>query len=132
MTWSATNSNDQSFTCSFDVYVVPAPPALVCPSNIIVPATNNQCGAVINYTTPPLPNLCTNNDDLPPTTLTFNYTGQIVNWTVPPGVTSVTIQSKGAQGGSVNISCIHTGGHGAIMKGTFPVTPGEVIKILVG
>ena len=31
---------------------------------------------------------------------TFNYTGNIVNWTVPAGVTTVRITAKGAQGGS--------------------------------
>ena len=128
ITWSATNANDQSFSCGFNVYVVPAPPSIVCPQNIILPATNGQCGAIVNYTTPTLPNLCTNNDDLPPTAVTFTYTGQIVNWTVPNGVGSITIQAKGAQGGGNSTN----GGKGAIMKGTFDVIPGEVLKILVG
>ncbi len=56
-------------------------------------------------------------------------TGTIQTWTVPPCVTSVTIEAFGAQGGTVSGA---EGGHGARMQGTFTVTPGEIIKILVG
>jgi len=35
-------------------------------------------------------------------TATFNYTGTLQTWTVPCGVTTATISSAGAQGGSVN------------------------------
>ena len=57
---------------------------------------------------------------------TFDYSGSIVNFTVPTGVTSLTIVAKGAQGGS------GTGGKGAIMTGTFAVTAGQVFSILAG
>ena len=56
---------------------------------------------------------------------TFNYTGAIQNFTVPAGVTSVSIEARGAQGGN-------TGGLGAKMAGTFTVVPGAVLKVLVG
>ncbi|MER2999332.1 SprB repeat-containing protein, partial [Pontibacter populi] len=55
----------------------------------------------------------------------FEYTGSIVNWTVPAGVTYISIEASGAQGGN-------NGGKGAKMKGNFTVTPGETLKILVG
>ncbi|HEY1019922.1 MAG TPA: HYR domain-containing protein, partial [Sediminibacterium sp.] len=58
-------------------------------------------------------------------TTTFNYSGTIVNYTVPAGVTKLTITTKGAQGGN-------NGGLGASMQGDFLVTPGQVLKILVG
>ncbi len=64
------------------------------------------------------------------TVLTFNYTGSDQNWTVPAGVTSVTIEAWGAQGGSGYQN--HVGGKGAYIKGTFTVTPGDVLKITVG
>src|ERR1051326_5982304 len=64
------------------------------------------------------------------TTTTFNYSGSIVNWTVPAGVTSVTIDAYGAQGGT-NLWG-YAGGLGARAKGTISVTPGQVLKILVG
>jgi hypothetical protein len=60
----------------------------------------------------------------------FFYTGTIVNWTVPNNVNSITITAKGAQGGSASNGI--AGGNGAIMQGTFSVTPGQVLSILVG
>jgi len=59
---------------------------------------------------------------------TFNYTGSIENWTVPAGVTMLTIEVWGAEGGGDS----GVGGKGARMKGDFTVTPGDTIKILVG
>jgi trimeric autotransporter adhesin len=60
---------------------------------------------------------------------TFNYTGTIVNYTVPAGTTSLVITARGAQGGA---SSYFSGGQGASMSGSFAVTPGQVLKILVG
>ncbi len=64
-------------------------------------------------------------------TATFNYSGSIVNWTVPSGIYSVTINAMGASGGN-NTAYANNGGRGANMQGTFTVTPGDVLKILVG
>src|SRR5690606_18908652 len=58
--------------------------------------------------------------------VTFNYTGTIDSWEVPTGVTEITIEAYGAQGGNTN------GGKGAKMQGSFSVTPGEVLNIVVG
>jgi len=65
--------------------------------------------------------------------ITFNYTGSIVTWTVPEGVTMITITAKGAEGGyaPVDGATIHPG-KGASMTGTFAVTPGTQYKILAG
>ncbi|MBI1782772.1 MAG: T9SS type A sorting domain-containing protein [Sphingobacteriales bacterium] len=93
----------------------------VCPSNIVVPATIGLCNAVVNYTTPVAPTNCPQ---------VFSYTGSIVNWTVPAGVTSITINAKGAEGGNSGGAAL--AGLGANMTGTFSVTPGQVLKILVG
>ena len=57
---------------------------------------------------------------------TFDYTGTIETYTVPAGVTSITIQAYGAQGGNDN------GGLGASMYGVFTVVPGDVLNIVVG
>lgn len=62
----------------------------------------------------------------------FAYTGTMQIFTVPAGVTTITIGAKGAQGGSVTQTCAATGGLGAHMVGDFAVTPGEVLAILVG
>ncbi|SVD51588.1 uncharacterized protein METZ01_LOCUS404442, partial [marine metagenome] len=64
-----------------------------------------------------------------PTTQTFSYTGSMQNYTVPAGVTSITIDAYGAQGGN---NPQYDGGKGAHMSGTFSVTPGQVLDIIVG
>ena len=67
-------------------------------------------------------------DYSPGSSATFNYTGSRQTFTVPSGVTSVTIDARGAQGGDAN----GLGGLGAKMVGTFAVFPGQVLNILVG
>jgi hypothetical protein len=56
-------------------------------------------------------------------------TGTFQSFTVPAGVTTITIQTWGAQGGD---GTSYAGGLGAWMKGTFSVSPGQILKILVG
>lgn len=56
---------------------------------------------------------------------TFNYTGTVQTYTVPAGITNIKIETRGAQGGL-------GGGNGAIIIGNFAVTPGDVLKVLVG
>ncbi|MFZ9699457.1 MAG: hypothetical protein ACO3AF_00095 [Flavobacteriales bacterium] len=69
----------------------------------------------------------------PPGTQTFNYTGAIQSFTVPACVSSVSIDCRGAQGGD-NIDLIpqQLGGKGARMVGTFNVSGGTVLQIIVG
>ncbi len=59
---------------------------------------------------------------------TFSYTGALQTYTVPAGVSSIEIEVHGAQGGDA----ANGGGLGAIMIGTFAVTPGQVLDLLVG
>jgi len=66
----------------------------------------------------------------PPPPTTLSYTGSMQTYTVPAGVTSLDIETSGAQGG-IGTST-YTGGLGARIKGTFTVTPGQVLKVLVG
>ncbi|MEY3411727.1 MAG: hypothetical protein RIQ70_413, partial [Bacteroidota bacterium] len=63
-------------------------------------------------------------------TISFSYTGLLQNYTVPAGVTSIVIETFGAQGKSAQVGQI--GGLGARMKGTFAVTPGDQLLILIG
>ncbi len=58
----------------------------------------------------------------------FSYTGSMQSFTVPAGVTSVTIEAWGAQGWSGTYS----GGKGGYAKGTLAVTPGQTLYIFVG
>jgi len=69
------------------------------------------------------------NQSLAQTVVTYTYTGAIQTWTVPAGVASLTIQAIGAKGGNISTSIP---GNGASMKGTFTVTPGQVLSLLVG
>jgi hypothetical protein len=58
----------------------------------------------------------------------FSYTGAIVSWTVP--TTAVwLITARGAQGGS---HASGNGGLGAYMQGSFSLSQGQVLSILVG
>lgn len=71
------------------------------------------------------------------TTVTLNptgtgSTGTIQSFTVPAGVTSLTIEAWGAQGGQGTSYTQYTPGKGARMKGDFVVIPGQVLKVLVG
>ena len=62
-------------------------------------------------------------------TTNFSYSGSIVNYTIPTGVTFINITAIGAQGGN---STWFQGGKGARISGDFTVTPGQVLRILVG
>ena len=95
-----------------------------CPGNSSFNNDPGICGAGIIYIAPVGTSSCGQTD-------TIYYTGSIVNWTVPIGITSITIEARGAQGGQ-NISSLYTSGLGATMKGDFAVNPGDQLKILVG
>ncbi|MEI6882064.1 MAG: glycine-rich protein, partial [Bacteroidota bacterium] len=60
---------------------------------------------------------------------TFNYTGAQQTWTVPAGVTSITVDAQGAQGGT---SGYGNGGNGGRLQATLPVTAGATLYINVG
>lgn len=70
------------------------------------------------------------------TTVTFNYTGAVQLFTVPPCVDSIVIDVRGAQGGNIdNLSQppIHaSGGYGGRVQGKLAVTPGQVLQIFAG
>jgi hypothetical protein len=63
-------------------------------------------------------------------TQVFSYSGNDQSYTVPSGVTSITVNLYGASGGSNNSSA--TGGLGAETTGTIAVTPGEILDLKVG
>lgn len=58
----------------------------------------------------------------------FSCTGAVQTWLVPDGVTSITLDASGAAGGTSALP----GGKGARVAGTYPVTPGQTLYILVG
>lgn len=59
-------------------------------------------------------------------TTTFNYTGSVQTYTVPPGVFCIQVDVRGAKGGGTN------GGNGARVQANLNVTPGQVLEIRVG
>ena len=68
-----------------------------------------------------------NNGFSQPQTITFNCTGAPQTWTVPAGVTSISVTLKGGKGGGP------LGGLGAsITHPSIPVTPCQVLQINVG
>ncbi len=73
----------------------------------------------------------------------FSFTGTTVEWTVPEGVTEITVEAFGAQGGDSaaagfdddsGIETIEagTGGLGGSTTATIAVTPGETLSLAVG
>jgi hypothetical protein len=62
---------------------------------------------------------------------TFNYTGSVQTYTVPPGVTEITIDAAGAAGGTSAVF-LSLGGNGARLVSSFAVTPSETLYIVVG
>jgi hypothetical protein len=62
---------------------------------------------------------------------TFSYTGSVQTYTVPAGVTLLSADVAGAQGGNYT-SPAKIGGRGGRAQGSIAVTPGQVLYIYVG
>ena len=58
----------------------------------------------------------------------FEFTGDLQEWVVPPMVHQIRIMAKGGNGGQG----MDNGGFGALIETLIPVTPGQVLTILVG
>jgi hypothetical protein len=69
-----------------------------------------------------------------PVTQTFSYTGSMQSFTVPPCVTSITVDLRGAQGANAldKLPTNSTGGLGGRALGVMTVTSGQVLNIYVG
>lgn len=68
-------------------------------------------------------------------TTTYGYTGTNQTFTVPDGVSSLTITLKGGQGGlggGDSQGSPTPGGYQGVVTGTIAVTPGQVLTIAVG
>jgi hypothetical protein len=65
-----------------------------------------------------------------PTQVLFPYSGGNQTWSVPVGVTEATFVLQGASGGDAATG--GSGGLGAELHATVPVTPGETLTIVVG
>ena len=102
-------------------------PVITCMPGITVPADAGMCDAVVTYSAPMAADPCGGGAAV---SQTFTYTGAQQTFTVPAGVTSITVDAYGAQGGtnspSTNIN------YGGYVQATIPVTPGSTIYIYVG
>jgi hypothetical protein len=74
----------------------------------------------------------------PPGSQTFNYTGSVQQFTVPAGVTSITVDLLGASGGNADGTAsilgtgTNAGGLGGRTQTVLTVTSGQVLDIYVG
>jgi len=66
-------------------------PEIICPSDITVDNDAGQCGAVVNFATPVGTDPCSS------VSQSFVYTGASETFTVPSGVTMLTIECTGAR-----------------------------------
>lgn len=65
--------------------------------------------------------------------ITCPYTGALQTFTVPAGVSAVSLDLKGGQGGAPDDSSDSaTGGAGGETRATFRVSPGETLTVLAG
>ncbi len=99
-------------------------PSIACPGNITVYNDSLSCGVMVNFSAPVGTDTCNIISQ------TFSYTGSMQIYVVPAGVTSVTIQADGAQGGSNAIGVV--GGLGGTAVGDLTVTPGDTLFVYVG
>ncbi|MCU1441204.1 MAG: fibronectin type protein [Rhodoglobus sp.] len=68
-------------------------------------------------------------------TQTFSYTGGLQTFTVPAGITQLTLTATGAEGGRGGVDASGpgaAGGYKGQVTGTMAVTPGQVLSIAVG
>ena len=91
--------------------------SISCNGNTTVNNDASSCGAVVNYGAPTvLSNSCS-----AVASDTFNFTGAMQTYVVPPGVTSVTIQTWGAQGGANWVNNTNFGGYVAACDARPPI-----------
>ncbi len=126
VTHSASN-NGQTVSCSFTVTVVDNQlPTITCPANVTLNSSPGLCSATASFNDATATDNCGGSGN---GTQTFNSTGSVQNFVVPSGVTSVSIDAWGAQGGSFGSGI---GGQGGFASGQLSVTPGETLRVYVG
>jgi hypothetical protein len=130
-TWSTSNTNLASVTTGQGTTSVTITNTASAGTYTICVYASNACGNSASTCLTVTSSTC----NVTHGTQTFNPTnatgpnGNIQNWTVPCGITSVTITAYGAAGGT---GLYGAGGKGAEVVGTFVVTFGEVIDVIVG
>ncbi len=98
---------------------------VTCPNSPTQPALSSSCSAIVNYPAPIVVNNCT----AAANSQTFSFTGTTQTFVVPNGISSLTIETWGAQGGANWVNNVNFGGYS---KGTFTATAGQVLEIRAG
>ncbi len=115
-------------TCCFLVVVVDVTvPEIVCPADTVVVADLDTCGAVVEFEMPEFSDNCSALGVMGADSLTF--TGAVEQYVIPDDVFEITIEARGAAGGG---GIAGPGGSGAQITGTFAVTPGQILNVVVG
>ncbi len=132
ITYEATDGMNLTY-CSFDVIVndTEVPTFTYCPIDITVTAPTGQCDAVVTFADPTAEDNCSTVSG----SQTFTYINGTEFFTVPNGVTEITVDLVGAGGGAGGWPTNYTqnqGGLGGQVQGTIAVTPGQTIEIYVG
>jgi hypothetical protein len=60
------------------------------------------------------------------------FSSGVQSFTVPTCISTITISAYGAQGGNGLNCASKIGGNGAYVTGTFSVTPGHILNIIIG
>lgn len=97
---------------------------ITCPSSVSTTNDPSSCGSVVTFTAPVSNSTC-----LVSIRDTFNFTGAPQTFVVPAGVTVLTMEVWGAQGGANWVNNTNFGGYS---KADVPVTPGSTLYIYVG
>jgi hypothetical protein len=98
-------------------------PTITCPSDITINASTTSCDTIVTFTAPEGNDLCASGSQ------TFSYTGAQEFWVVPAGVTLISVDAYGAQGGANWGSNVNYGGQ---VQADITVTPGDTLYINVG
>ncbi|WP_052172400.1 glycine-rich protein [Psychroserpens jangbogonensis] len=130
VTWSYDSPNCDAVTQTQAIIIEDTvTPTIICPTDITVNNTLEECGAVVIYDLP----VATDNCSTTANTFVsqFIFTGAAETFIVPAGVTEVIIDAFGAEGGSPVVAP-NWGGLGGRATGILTVTPGETLYVYVG
>jgi uncharacterized repeat protein (TIGR01451 family) len=124
-TWIATDACGNSSTCLQTLEVVDTtPPVVTCPADLTL-----ECD---ESTDPDDTGMATATDNCDEQVIVFPFTGDVQTYTVPAGVTELTITALGAQGASGTGTVGGSGAAGGQASGTLVVVPGQILNIYVG
>lgn len=98
--------------------------SISCPPSVSTTNDTGSCGSVVTFAAPVSSSTC-----LVSIRDTFNFTGAPQTFVVPSGVTVLTMEVWGAQGGANWVNNTNFGGY---TKADVPVTPGSTLYIYVG